>query len=93
VRLASDAGATALAILKRQSGGSQTPLMDFYLYPPKQLSAAAIATLAPPASRSRDDAALHHASRPELSGERRALQYASMIRNEQDSAVRSAAAP
>src|ERR1700752_3111282 len=32
-----DAGARALAILKRQAGASLTPLMDFYLYPPKYL--------------------------------------------------------
>ena len=87
------AGEAARDVLQRNAHGSHMPLMDFYLYPPKQISAAAIATLAPPANRSRDDIGLHHASRPELSGERRALQYASMIRNEQDSAGRSAAVP
>ena len=87
------AGEAARDVLQRNAHGTHMPLMDFYLYPPKQISAAAIATLAPPASRPRDDTGFHHASRPELSGERRALQYASMIRNEQDSAARNAAAP
>ncbi len=43
-----EAGARAIAVLKRQPGGSQTPLMDFYLYPPKYFSSAAIAKLTPP---------------------------------------------
>ncbi|MGY3551417.1 hypothetical protein ACVWZ4_006742 [Bradyrhizobium sp. USDA 4472] len=87
------AGEAAREVLQRNAHGAHMPLMDFYLYPPKQISAAAIATLTPPASRSGEELGLHHASRPELSGERRALQYASMIRNEQESAARSAAAP
>ena len=73
------AGEAARDVLQRNAHGSHMPLMDFYLYPPKQISAAAIATLAPPANRSHDEPGLYHASRPELSGERRALQYASMV--------------
>ena len=73
------AGEAARDVLQRNAHGSHMPLMDFYLYPPKQISAAAIATLAPPASRSHDEPGLYRASRPELSGERRALQYASMV--------------
>jgi hypothetical protein len=42
---------TASTILKRNGPGQHTPLMDFYLYPPKYISSAAIATLAPPPSR------------------------------------------
>jgi hypothetical protein len=42
----------ANAILKRHAHSPLMPLMDFYLYPPKYISSAAIATLAPPASRS-----------------------------------------
>jgi len=40
----------ARAILKRtaRGGGAHMPLMEFYLYPPKYISSAAIATLAPP---------------------------------------------
>jgi len=43
------AAATAKSILKRHSPFSRTPLMESYLYPPKYISSAAIATLAPPA--------------------------------------------
>ncbi len=75
------AGEAARDVLQRNAHGSHMPLMDFYLYPPKQISAAAIATLVPRASRSHDDPGLYHASRPELSGERRALQYASLVRD------------
>jgi hypothetical protein len=41
----------ANAILKRHARSPLMPLMDFYLYPPKYISSAAIATLLPPASR------------------------------------------
>jgi hypothetical protein len=34
------------------------PLMKFYLYPPKYLSSAAIATLIPPPGRQASEAAL-----------------------------------
>jgi hypothetical protein len=43
-----EAGSLAQAILKRNARGPHMPLMDFYLYPPKHISAAAIATLVPP---------------------------------------------
>jgi hypothetical protein len=46
-----EAGSMAQAILKRSAGGPHTPLMEFYLYPPKYISSAAIATLAPPPSK------------------------------------------
>ena len=46
-----EAGATAHSILRRNSRSSQMPLMEFYLYPPKYLSSAAVATLIPPPSR------------------------------------------
>jgi hypothetical protein len=39
----------AKSILKRHSPLSHAPLMESYLYPPKYISSAAIATLAPPA--------------------------------------------
>lgn len=42
------AASTAKSILKRHSPLSRTPLMESYLYPPKYISSAAIATLAPP---------------------------------------------
>ena len=44
------AASRAHAILKRNAGGFYMPLMEFYLYPPKHISSAAIATLAPPAA-------------------------------------------
>jgi hypothetical protein len=75
-----EAGERARAILKRNARGPHMPLMEFYLYPPKYLSSAAIATLAPPASNRSDAAALYHASKPELSGEKRALGYVGAIR-------------
>jgi hypothetical protein len=78
------AGEAARDVLRRNAHGPHMPLMDFYLYPPKQISAAAIATLAPPASRPRDEPGLYQTSRPELSDERRALQYASMVQGSVD---------
>lgn len=42
------AATIARSILKRQTRHSQTPLMESYLYPPKYISFAAIATLALP---------------------------------------------
>jgi hypothetical protein len=46
-----EAGSNAQTILRRNSRSSQMPLMEFYLYPPKYLSSAAVATLIPPPSR------------------------------------------
>jgi hypothetical protein len=46
-----ESGSTAHSILRRNSRSSQMPLMEFYLYPPKYLSSAAVATLIPPPSR------------------------------------------
>ena len=43
-----EAGSEALRILQLNSRSSYMPLMEFYLHPPKYLSSAAIATLAPP---------------------------------------------
>lgn len=74
------AGETARDVLKQSAHGPHMPLMDFYLYPPKQISAAAVAALALPQTRSADEAGLYRASRPELLGEKRALQYASLVR-------------
>ena len=49
-----EAAAQARTILKRHMLGPSTPLMDFYLYPPKSMSSAAIAVLVPPAGRRAD---------------------------------------
>jgi hypothetical protein len=57
-----EAGSKAHSILRRNSRNSQMPLMEFYLYPPKYLSSAAVATLIPPPSRQAGGKAAHHAS-------------------------------
>jgi hypothetical protein len=75
-----DAGETARAVLKRNGRGAHMPLMEFYLYPPKHVSAVAVAALAPPASRRANEAELYRASTPELSGEKLAITYASSMR-------------
>ena len=74
-----EAGAMALAVLKQQPGCSQTPLMDFYLYPPKYISSAAIAKLTPPRARPADGPHLYAASGPVLTDEKRALNYVNAV--------------
>ncbi len=65
-----EAGKRAHAILKRNAGTPPMPLMEFYLYPPKYVSSAAIAKLAPPASRQLGATELYRV--PELAGEKQA---------------------
>jgi hypothetical protein len=67
----------ARAILNRNAPGPRMPLMEFYLYPPKHLSSAAVASLAPPVLRTGD---LYKASNPELSSEKQALNYVRALR-------------
>jgi hypothetical protein len=55
--------------------------MEFYLYPPKYISSAAIATLAPPADRRAWQADIYRTSNPELAGEKQALNYVNAIRD------------
>jgi len=74
-----DAGDAARAILKRTARGQQMPLMDFYLYPPKYLSSAAVATLKPPPGAHPQEPELYRGSNPELSGERSSLTYVSAL--------------
>jgi hypothetical protein len=74
-----EAGSTARAILQRNARSAHMPLMEFYLYPPKYISSAAIAALAPPPIRQPSDAELYRTSKPELSGEKLALNYANAI--------------
>jgi hypothetical protein len=83
-----EAGETARAILQRNGRSPHMPLMEFYLYPPKYLSSAAVATLCPPAARRSHEAELYRTSRPELAGERRALTYANSIREAIEDATR-----
>jgi hypothetical protein len=87
-----DAGLTAHAILKRNARGPHTPLMDFYLYPPKYISSAAIAALVPPANRQPVETELYRASKSELSGEKRALNYVNAIQQALDARPLQAAA-
>jgi hypothetical protein len=70
-------GAMARAVLKRNARGSHMPLMEFYLYPPKYISSAAIATLVPPLGRQPGEAELYRTSTPELAGEKQALNFVS----------------
>jgi hypothetical protein len=44
------------AMLQRNARAAHAPLMEFYLYPPKYISPAILATLAPPATNSARDA-------------------------------------
>jgi hypothetical protein len=73
------AGLIARAILQRNARSPHMPLMEFYLYPPKHISSAAIATLAPPASRQPTEAELHYAAKPERSDQKLAFNYANAI--------------
>jgi hypothetical protein len=74
----------ARAILKKNASGPHMPLMEFYLYPPKYLSSAAVATLAPPAARRSDESDLYRASTPELAGEKQAMNYVRAIQQTLD---------
>jgi hypothetical protein len=79
-----EAGSAAQAILRRHARSAQMPLMEFYLYPPKYISSAAIATLAPPPNRQPAEAELYRASKPELSDEKQALDYLNSIQQPPD---------
>jgi hypothetical protein len=86
-----EAGEAARSVLKRNASGPHMALMEFYLYPPKYISSAAIATLAPPATRQGDQTGLYRASKPELAREKLALSYVSTIRETSEGASRSSA--
>jgi hypothetical protein len=87
-----EAGLMAHAILKRNASSPHMPLMEFYLYPPKYISSAAIAALAPPANRQPSEAELYRSSKPELSGEKLALNYVNAIQKPLDGRPRQDAA-
>ena len=55
-----EAGSMAHAILRKHGRSPHMPLMDYYLYPPKYVSAAAITALVPPPSRQSSDEAESH---------------------------------
>jgi hypothetical protein len=73
------AGSTARAILQQNARNPHMPLMEFYLYPPKYISSAAIATLAPPLSHQPTEAELYRVAKRELSGEKRTLNYTNAV--------------
>ena len=79
-----EAGSRAHAILKRNARSPHMPLMEFYLYPPKYISSAAIATLVPPPGRQPSEAVLYRSSTPELAGEKQALNYINAIQQAPD---------
>src|SRR6202022_988346 len=84
-----EAGSMAHAILKRNARSPHMPLMEFYLYPPKYISSAAIATLAPPPNRQQSEVELYRTSKPKLSGEELALQYINAIQQTSDDRLSS----
>jgi hypothetical protein len=73
-----EAADLAGASLKRAGRGQHMPLMEFYLYPPKYISSAAIATLAPPPGRS------ELIRKAEPADEARAPAYALSVRRPED---------
>jgi hypothetical protein len=79
-----EAGLMAHVILKRNAPSRHMPLMEFYLYPPRYISSAAIAKLAPPPNRQPIETELYRASKPELSGEKPALNYVNAIQQALD---------
>jgi hypothetical protein len=79
-----EAGSMAHAVLRRNARSPHMPLMEFYLYPPKYISSAAIAALAPPSNRHPSEATLYRSSNPELSGEKQALNYLNAIAQTSD---------
>lgn len=87
-----EAGLMARAILQRNARSPHMPLMEFYLYPPKYISSAAIATLAPPPGRQPGEAELYRRSKPELSGEKQALNYINAIQQTSDGELPQTAA-
>src|ERR1700737_2409629 len=87
-----EAGSMAHAILKRNARSPHMPLMEFYLYPPKYISSAAIATLAPPPGRQPSEAELYRASKPELAGEKQALNFINAISQAPDGRLQHPAA-
>jgi hypothetical protein len=78
------AASRAHTILKQNARGPHMPLMEFYLYPPKHISSAAIATLTPPANRPPGEAELDRPSKPELAGETTALTYVNAVKHARD---------
>ena len=75
-----EAKSIANALLRARS--SRMFLMEYYLYPPKHISPAILAALAPPTVSPPLDPGWQRASGPELSSQRVALNYASAMRED-----------
>jgi hypothetical protein len=78
------AASMAHAILMRNARSPHMPLTEFYLYPPKYLSSAAIATLTPPANCQSDPAELYRASNAEIAAEKMAIGYVNAVKHALD---------
>jgi hypothetical protein len=74
-----EAGAKAQAILQRSARSPHMPLMEYYLYPPKYVSSAAIAALAPPLNRRAGEMEAYRASATDASTEKWDLTHVSVV--------------
>jgi hypothetical protein len=75
-----EARSMANALLRMRS--TRMFLMEYYLYPPKHISPAILAALAPPPNQPSADAGWQGVSSPELASQRLALNYANALRDE-----------
>jgi hypothetical protein len=75
-----EARAMANALLRMRS--ARMFLMEYYLYPPKHISPAVLAALAPPPNQLPAESGWPGISSPELAGQRLALNYANAKRDE-----------
>ena len=75
-----EARSMANALLRMRS--ARMFLMEYYLYPPKHISPAILAALAPPLSQPSAEAGWQSVSSPELASQRLALNYANALRDE-----------
>jgi len=79
-RMFPEAKSMANALLRMRS--ARMFLMEYYLYPPKHISPAILAALAPPSSQSQGEYGWQALSNPELASQRLALNYAKTLRDE-----------
>jgi hypothetical protein len=75
-----EARSMANALLRMRS--ARMFLMEYYLYPPKHISPAILAALAPPPSQPAGEPGWQVVSSPELASQRLALNYANALRDE-----------
>ena len=73
-----EAAKRAQVILRRDASGSHMPLMEFYLYPPKYISSAAVAALALSARQSNE---ADQQPKPAPSDERKVLSHFNTLRD------------